>query len=106
MMPTRLVVLTALAALALAVSACSRTSRTPCGKLAAEICDNGSAETCTAFVDRQMTPRHAQITNDHKQVACQTVLDDAPTVAALQRAFETRDQAGSGGDAKKGSASK
>ncbi len=101
----------ALAALALGTTACSKFSRTPCGKLASQICENGGTDDCTAFVDGQLVARHAPISDAHKQIACQTVLDDPPTVAALQRAFETRGahsggQSGSGGEAKKGSASK
>lgn len=104
---TRLVALAGLAALALAASACNRAGNAPCAKLAAEICDNGSAADCTAFVDGEMVARHEEISDKHKQIACQTVLDDPPTVAALQRAFEGRSaQSASGGVEKKNSASK
>jgi len=88
---------------AFAVTGCSR--KTPCAKLAAEICDTGSSGDCVAFVDGEMVARHEEITDAHKKIACQLVLDDPPTVEALQRAFETR-QVGSGGSEKKGSASK
>lgn len=94
--------LAALCALA-ALAGCSRT--TPCTRLAAEICDNGSSGDCVAFVDGEMVARHEQISEEHKQTACQIVLDDPPTVGALQRAFEGR-QSGEGGSAKKGAASK
>lgn len=100
---TPLAALLAAAALLALTSGCSR--KTPCARLAAEICESGDDDDCAAFVDREMVNRGAQISTEHKQIACRIVLDDEATVRVMQRAFEGR-QAGSGGSAKNGSASK
>lgn len=100
-----LVALLALAALIAVFALRGGGFTAPCTALAAEICENGREADCVAFVDGEMVARHEEITDEHKQIACRTVLDDPPTVGALQAAFEARQSTG-GGSAKKGSASK
>lgn len=75
-------------ALATAAAGCSRSA--PCAKLADAICARGTAARCVAFVDAEMVAGGEQLPTQQKQDACQLVLDDPPTVAALRRAFEER----------------
>lgn len=79
------VVVLCLPALGLLASGCA--PKTSCGRLAAAICDDGTEDECTAFVTVQIAARNGPLADAHRESACQIVLDDKKTTAALERAF-------------------
>lgn len=77
-----------LPALGLLASGCA--PKTSCGRLAAAICDAGTEAECAAFVTAQIAARTGPLADAHRESACQIVLDDKQTTAALERAFVER----------------
>lgn len=69
--------------------------KSPCGRLAAAICDEGTAAECEAFVQGQMATRRGPLGESERESACQIVFDDAQTRAAFERAYlENRTKTG------------
>lgn len=84
----RPLLIVALIAGSAALTGCSR--KTPCVKLSVAICEGAERSTCQAFVDGEMAADGERLAGDQKQAACQLVLDDPQTVAAMRRAFIER----------------
>lgn len=61
--------------------------KTPCGRLAAAICDEGTAAECEAFVRGQMATRRGPLGDSERESACQIVFEDRETRAAFERAY-------------------